>query len=355
MRLSYERVTLGHRIAAGLFVLVSGALALGLGRDQPLAAMVPLAAFLVALCGLFARYTITVDGAARAVEESIGLCLPILTIRRHPATSWRCVTMRLVAIYTGNSTSLSYGVFLVGASRERLLEQVADLAQARATAEAVAKLLGLGVSDEITQSGYREAGSLDEPLRQRLLRVPSLPPLGRPPSRLSIEVVRDELRVRLPRARALPQLTLALSWCSFGAICCVPIFIVVSGLGHPGATRDVVMRAVSLLGLVPAVVAAVVSWRELRELEREVLVFVSPRALGAEIQGPLGRRCLAVSAERLENVGVGHRVRLGWFPRRGPPRLVACADDEVVSFGTSCSPEEHAWLIRAIHCYLRGT
>jgi hypothetical protein len=108
------------------------------------------------------------------------------------------------------------------------------------------------------------------------------------------------------------------------------------------------------MGLPVVVMAAVVSWRELRQLERHVSVYVSPRALRAEIVGAFATTQLSLPANALENVGVGRRTRVGFFPQLGPPRIIACSDHQLIAFGVSCNREQHAWLMRAIHCYLRA-
>jgi hypothetical protein len=318
-------------------------------------ALTPLLFLAIGLVGTFGRYRITLNAEPSVVETSFGWGFWLRRLRRYEPGTFRWVALRLAVTRADNSTSLSYGVFLVGPSDTRGLDEADDLLKARATAERVAQLLGLGVSDELTQSGYREPGSLDEPLRARLMRAPDPAPLGPPPAGLDVHVSGDELRVALPTAKALPQLTVALSWAVFGAIGCIPTLILLSGLGHPRVVSDPVLSSLlGGMGLPIVLIAIIALLRDLARLERDVTMRVSPRGLSADVTGPRGARTLSLAAHELESVGVGHRTQLSVFPRLGPARIVACADHELIDFGTACSPDQHAWLIRAIHWYLRG-
>ena len=300
----------------------------------------------------FGRRSLVIDPARARVFDAVGLLVTMFEWRSLPFQAFNVVSFGLRVTTVDGAGNAQYWVGLSGPTHKRGIAAVDNFLEARRTAEQVAKVMGLGVLDQATLAGYREPGSLDVSLRQRLLSAGTLPPLGPLPPRFSTVPGARGWSFSLPRAPLLPQLGNSFRWFLFAIMAQIVTVIRLTGLTHPRVANDPSMTllgdAFGVLGILVAACVLALFIRELRVAERYTTVHVSPHGLHLELRGMFGTRRVTLDSNALETLGVGRRVLLPALPSLGPERIVAASDQRVITFGIGCTPAERTWLIHAI-------
>jgi hypothetical protein len=298
------------------------------------------------------RRALVIDPARGRVFDALGLVVPMFERRSVAFREFEVVAFGLSIRTIDGAANIQYWVALFGPSHKRSLVATESFLEARQTAERVAKVMGLGVLDQATLAGYREPGSLDVSLRQRLLSGAALPVLGPLPPRFSAIPGTGVWSWRLPRAALLPQLGNASRLLLLALLAQIINVARLVGPVHPNIANDPsmmwVMNGFSVLGVLVGIVVLVLVVRELRAAERDTIVHASPHGLILELRGLFGTRTLTLESNSLETLGVGRRIVLALLPSLGPERIVAASDRLAATFGIGCTEAERTWLIQAI-------
>jgi hypothetical protein len=327
----------------GLFLLVH---LLADGMFEGLAVVIP--CILIGFVALVARAVLEVDEDKRRVAFRIGIGLPMIAWWSHDLSACRSLWIRFQESSESESTAYVLGASVGDTDRE--IFNSIDLLEVRALAEKLSKVSGLGITDEATASGYREAGSLDEPLRQRLLRQ-GAPPIEPTPPRLMVDRIAGELRVMLPRAPFWPQFSLAIPAVLFLILLLLIPLARVFALHESFRNEPNLLLVIdSLCALDLIAVAFVVRrfGREIRGIETETALIASSEGVKVHYCNPLGRHVEALSSNVIESIGMGYRRQVTHFADQGPKRLLVIADHAVLSFGAGCTDVELRWLAQAI-------
>jgi len=304
---------------------------------------------------MLGRSMLEINAHEQRVTLRLGIGVPMITWWACDLRTCRCVWIR----FEENSDSEASG-YLLGLSmpdKDRLLLSDTDLLRVRALAEQLSQASGAGVADEATGSGYREPGTMNEPLRHRLMRQ-GLSPCGPTPPRLIIEPGVDELRVTLPKAPFGLQASLVMPWLFLLLILLmnpvVRIFVLHESL-RSSPTALWIVDGLCVLSLIVSVFVVRRVMREIHGIEVESTVVASTHGLDVYIRDPLGKRTETLSADVIESLGVGYRRHVTYFAFQGPKRLLAVADHAVLSFGAGCTELELRWLVQAIsHALVSG-
>ncbi len=299
----------------------------------------------VMTCG---RFQVALDEAEQRVTHRIGLVIPFLLWRSYLLGHYASIWIRFQQ--RDDSKSNGYLVGLSGSTGDHAVLACSDLLEARRFSEQLSNCSGLGIKDEATLSGFREAGTMNEPLRQRLGRQ-GVPALGPAPPRLTVSSTREHISVTLPKAPLYDQLGPV--WPPVFGVCAALLLPVVrlSALNPVflnSPTELLVINGICVLSLVFGIFPLRYLIAELRAIELETTVAASPRGITVSTRGPLGLRAQTMSSDVLESLGFGHRRNLSASFALGPKRLLAIADESVVSFGVGCSHTEISWLVQAI-------
>jgi hypothetical protein len=303
---------------------------------------------LVGVVMTFGRFQIMLDEAQLCVIHRVGVVVPLLPWRSFLLREYSSIWIR----FQQGDDSESNG-YLVGLSRstgEQAVLSCSDLLEARRFSERLSNCMGLGINDEATLSGFREAGTMNEPLCERLKRQ-GVPSLGPAPPRLTVSRTSEHISVTLPKAPLNEQLGPV--WPPlFGVFAALLLPLVrllaLNPVFQKSPTELLVINGICclsvLLGIFPLRYLIV----ELGAIEIETTVVAAPRGITVSTRGPLGLRTHAMSSEVLESLGFGHRRNLSASFAVGPKRLLAIADDSVISLGVGCSHTEITWLMQAI-------
>ena len=303
---------------------------------------------LVGVVMTLGRFQVVLDESKPCVSHMIGLVIPFLPWRSYLLQQHTSIWIRYREGSEGESNG--YIVGLNGATGDHEVLACSDLLEARRFSEQLSNCSGLGVNDEATLSGFREAGAMNEPLRQRLKRQ-GVPALGPAPPRLAVSSTREQISVRLPKAALFDQLGPV--WLAVFGVCAALMLPVVrltalNPVFLDSPTELLVINGICILSLVIAIFPVRYLIAELRAIELETTVVASPRGITVSTRGPLGLRTQAMSSEVLESLGFGHRRNLSVNFAQGSKRLLAIADQSLVSFGVGCSHTEMTWLAQAI-------
>ena len=288
-------------------------------------------ALLGTLCAL-GRRGVSLDRAAREMRVWRGLWLPFRLslrpfIRRRQLIGIEGVRFECRHYTAGRTRQTVYPVILKGGKGEDLeLTVYGSHAAARTQAERVAKFLHLGITDASQNPPlHRMAGTLDEPLRERIARAgPPEPAL--PVARLIVTTGASETVVDCPAHRlSYSDLAALLSGVSF---CLLVAYLLVTRLGLQGAIH--LPWAGAALGVVGLGI-----WLLRRERLR-----LGPSSIGQEVRWLFVSRRRSIPAGELEEL-----------ESRGDC-LIARSDRAVLILGTGLDGEELRWVQDRILCEL---
>jgi hypothetical protein len=290
------------------------------------------------------RWTVNVDRTRGRITHTVGFVVPMVAIWSAQLGDADTVVLRLQG-----GRGPRFRVALTSRAGEVALRDTGSFATAYQAAMGIAESLGVGLIDKVAATGAREAQHLRETLRDRLLRTGAMTVSGsRGATRLSVTRSANALIVALPRPGLVAQLSVALLYCVLGAMMQLPVVILAAGLAHPSVAHDPVLRAISFslsaLGLLLALSVVAI---ELRRVESETLLEISPAGLRLRFRRPLGGGTRWLPAPALLAIGEMGRpnIRLG---RSGPRRLVALTGDDVIAFGVGCPEPERGSVIEII-------
>lgn len=307
---------------------------------------------------------VTIDADARTLKRWRGLVVPMWG-RPEPLGTVRLVSVRC-ATYRRNKGG-TYTVFPVDLhardhdtddSASTPLEDYREFDPARRAAERVARALHVAVRDD-TQSPplIRDADHLDEPLRQRIIRLGESTALPERPKDTAVRLEREggTLLLHLPRSgmRAwlvMPIMTVAMfmAWTIMGDM--------VGGLmdGNVFQVLDThdPFDALPLLFLVGMLLMIFLPF--MRYMVLATRVTISREALDVEIRHLIGRTRVHIPCAQLEELDVSSRPRaevsVGWLGSA----LVARSDQRSVAFGTGLKDAELLWMRAEIRRHIVG-
>lgn len=214
---------------------------------------------------------------------------------------------------------------------------------ARRCAERIAKLLELGVVDEVAgdRSVYRPAHSLDEPYTWRdewteeIIETPERPA----DARCSYHVAGGEGIVKIP-PRGVPN-------SGWVFLVLIPVAVVMLAL-KVGIPWQVVLpvEGVILLSIGFFVLSPRLVWDRVR---------VSPQGVWLVRLSPLGWRRLSIPADELEELDLGSPTQHSLASIGFSGRVVSARSDRrVMEFGLGLSEAELTWLLGTIRAHLLG-
>lgn len=312
----------------------AGPLVLSLFTDAPLAfGLFSLPFMCVGLAIAFYRRGFELDVGNRTVTTWRGVWFPMLR-SEHTLGELTHVSIREETRGSGKSRRTMFVVYLEPGSLEVM---PADLyLAARRGAETAAKALDLALHDgSMNTLAIREAGTLDEPLRDRLIREHggAAPPHAVPVGRLLVSAGGEETVCTIPAegldvarlGRAAPAL--------FGL---VPAAFVVATGGFPLAIAGVVLGVASTAFVVfglPALAAILVKGRV--RYSKAGLTYAPPLGFAARIP-----------ADELEELLVAPAVQVAFMSLGGG--IIARSDARAMRFGSGLSHDERQWLHQAI-------
>lgn len=313
--------------------------AIMLDGQAPLAVLlVPGSFIVIGLSLAFFRRGFVVDMGTRTVTTWWGVGLSMVRKQR-PLAEARMVTLKKETRGAGKNKKTVFATRVETVAAEDIeLFAPTDYRTARAAAEATANALGVGMADsghDVTVT--RAAGTLDEPLRDRLVRehgsAPS--PNEAPPGRLSVARDGEETVCTLPRAGFDMDLLSRLV-VMFGGGAWLTAVLLHTGLGV--AERAVAAGAMVLLA----------AWLVVPRVARRLMpTRVRYSAKGIAVQSALGR-AQRIDVEDLEELFAVPTTTMAIFTVGGG--LVARSDARVVEIGGGLTPQEQSWLYTSI-CY----
>ncbi|MCK6471675.1 MAG: hypothetical protein L6R28_08010 [Planctomycetes bacterium] len=332
---------------AGLLGKVEQGRAAGGGPASPWA-VVPFAMIFVAVGAImmFGRTGAILNRREKTVTTWWGLLVPFSRKTQPLNDSW--IYLKTETRKTKNGSYTVYVVRLT-AGKDLLLSEYRKYDPARADAERAAKFLDFGIAD--TSSGEmvrREAGTLDESLRQRLAREGTVPAMPEKPLECKVReaVEGDEALFELPPGGRLMGMLMA--GVAFVPLVAFAIFASAifssSGSNAKGIEAFYVFVAIVGGGLLLAVGLPV-----LKALTTRETVAVSTRGLRLKTRWLLGSTTKQIPADELEELAVSTQ-RPNLLNRQGGP-IVARSDTCTLAFGSGLSEDERRWL-RDVILYL---
>ncbi len=227
---------------------------------------------------------------------------------------------------------------------------------ARTLAEKVAKFLQFGIMDNSMGVGvFREAGTLDEPLRDRILRQDG--PAPAPPAdehrrgRIQYQTRDETGAFILPRIGFTPALMLSLGIGGFVALVFAGVFLIpiLSILGQKdGALPALIMIGFFFTPIIISILGMLVYGLKTSTTQEKLLA--SPRGIVIERTTCFGKTQFSMSATELEELDRGTRGPTGSIFQ--DPVLYARSDKTELDFGHGLTRDELDWLWKAIRHHL---
>ncbi|RCK80981.1 MAG: hypothetical protein OZSIB_2358 [Candidatus Ozemobacter sibiricus] len=304
---------------------------------------------------LFGRSALILDRRRQKVVQWWGLLVPFSKTERDFQELDR---VELSVERRGGKNKVTvFPVTLTGKGKPIEIDAPRTHFAARTLAEKVAKFLQLGIMDSSMGVGvFREAGTLDESLRDRILRQdgPAPPPPADDHRRGRIHYqTRDETGAFiLPRVGFTPAMALTLGIGGLVALVCAGVFLVpiLSMLDEKdGDWPALVMISLFILPIFISIGGMLIYGIKTTTTQEKLLA--SPRGLVIERTDCFGKTQFTMPAAELEELERGV-----W--REGPraifaePALHARSDKTEIAFGHGLTPNELDWLWRAIRHHL---
>lgn len=288
---------------------------------------------------MFGRMGAILNRREKTVTTWWGLLVPFSRKTRELKDGW--VYLKREVRRSKNST---YTVFPVRLSsgQDLTLSEHQRYERARADAERAAKFLDFGIAD--TSSGQmvrREAGTLDESLRQRLAREGTVPAMPEKPLECKVResVEGDEAVFELPPGgRFLGVL--------IGVVAIVPLvafgLFVTSIVNSSGRSAQGIEVFYLFVAIVGGSVLLGVGLPALRMLTMRETVTVSTRGLRLKRRWLLSASTQEIPADELEELAVSTQRPNPLTGQGGP--IVARSDTCTLEFGSGLSDPERRWL-----------
>lgn len=326
--------------------------------DAWVAALVGIIFALVGAAIMFGRAAVIIDKRQGTLQRWWGLLVPWVR-KSQPLSDFEMVETSLRVIRSKNSTRTVYPVTLVGPAAKVTLRQPGSATESRKLAERVANFLTLGVRDTTGQEPVtREAGHLDEPIRDRLMREGVVANWPEPPAdtRLGYERIGDAAALTLPAegftTKALIPLVVTAGMAVFiGAFFLWPLWSEFGEGRGPGVL-------LLIIGLVfagaPLLVGIGAALQMSRTWER---VTISPSELRVERIGPLGSKRWTLRVDALEGLTCDASEGAVMSRRSqaaGQAAIVAESDADRVVFGRTVSGADRQWVHDAIRYVICG-
>ncbi len=303
-------------------------------------ALFPLLFVGVGLCVALFRRGFGLHTETRRITKWWGIWWPVRTTSIAYADVTR-VLLDMEVRGSGKSKQTVFAVRIEQTPGDTELFAPTDYHVARRAAERVANTLEVAMRDASSDVVVlREAGTLDEPLRERILRERggTAPPSDSPPGRLTVTEDGDAWQCTLPRPGFNRDI---LSRLGFAAFFVAALFIGFNGAQEPEV--KIVMSGFAVLAF--AIIAAPAIVRRLFpprvRYSKEGVTFV--RALA---------KPQTIAAHELEDLFVVPVTSTLVFSRGGG--LVARRDHETITIDVPMTAEERQWLYDAI-CFTLAT
>ncbi len=325
----------------------------------------------VCLLVAVARRVAVLDLVRRQIAVRFGFIVPMLQTSVRPLERCECITIRLGALApptdpssaqpTSGGADRTYEVVAYRLGHGDCLWQSTNYLEARSAAEQVAKLMGVGVMDEVMGCGYREAGTLAESHVARIRRQAALAPVPGIRTSLSAEYADGNLLIELPRATIRPQPIPRnfLWWCCGGVMYAfiTVLTLLQPGLGGPFAPEapwwvDLAREAWPIL--VASVFFACVVLPKLVRTETQVRVRAGTWGLQVDTRALFGTRSRRINATDLRSVNVARAAIPPSPPHNDTEAVVAISDTQLLTFGVGCTRAEREWLALAVQHALVG-
>lgn len=232
-------------------------------------------------------------------------------------------------VRTKNGSYTVYPVRLEGKGDGMLLMEMRDYLSGRATAEKAAKFMNLGMLDDGGEvQVFREPGTMDESVRDRLRRTGERPAVASPPelSQIRLEVGDSDISFQFPEPEVSPVLVLIGSVIALGLIGAIGYFV------------EPFFGVILALFLLPGV------YRGLRDYGGVDRLTVDRDTLRLVRSGPAGTMRREIPLDELEDLEVS--------TRRG--RIVARSDKLTLTIGAKLGPDEAGWVVDTLKLAMVG-
>jgi hypothetical protein len=314
-----------------------------------LAAVVSLPFALIGAAFIFGRIGVTIDRRRRTVSRWWGALLPFRSAV-YGFDDFQLVSISLEICRAKNATHTFYPVCIEGRPPMRIqLSRHGDYVASRRIAEEAAKLMNLGVADRTSgQEILREAGTLDEPFRQRARRtgqtfVPREPPAD---TRLKLERSSRTATFDLP-----PPGVRASHVASVATVLIAGVAVYFLGVRNitDGAPEEFVwfLHGIFALGFGGGLIF--LAFRiaiDATMKERIEATLGSVKLTRISFLGSRGRQ---LSADRIEEIEVGPTVLGGLHTTyRGREVVGVRSDQATLEFGAGLSRAELDWVRETI-------
>jgi hypothetical protein len=293
---------------------------------------------------MFWRGGMTIDRHGGTIRTWWGFLVPWQQ-KAYRIEEAQAVTLSSEVRRSKNSSYTVYPVRLHGEGIQVDVESPRDYPEARRQAEQLATFLHLPVRDSSTGTIVeREAGRLNESLRQRVQRtgaprqVPP-PPVG---CRIQSRIGGGTAEFAIPAQGYRPALFLlfvpVLLFSGFAYFFVLRHFF---GGDGPFADRWPFLLFGAAFLILPMVAMAGVIMRQATVEER---VAVSPQTLRVEKRTRFSAQTTEIPAAELEDLDLGNPDPMGGAAFSARPGICARSDHASVVFGTALSAEEQRWL-----------
>jgi hypothetical protein len=335
--------------AAGLFVMSLPFWEHG-GDDAPAFFVIPFGLIFASVGGgiMFGRAGTVADNRTRTLTRWWGLLVPF----KSTSVSFddiEAVTILREVRRSKNSTYTVYPVRITGKGGTIDIETPRDYDSARKRSEDFAKFIDVRVEDSSSgERVVREAGTLDESLRDRLRREgrPAVRPVEPDGCRIATSAAGSEAVFEIPpRGFGIGEYIVV---GFIGVFEVVSLFIGLAAVG--GILSDgedaplpmvVGMGVFGLVWLGLPLLAILGIANSAKAVDR---VIVSPRELRVERKGIFGLKTLVIPADELEELHLGRAENRVPTSFAGSQTIVARSDRVSISLGAGLTPDELTWL-----------
>lgn len=299
---------------------------------------------------IFGRMGVVLDRSQGTATAWWGLLVPFKAKQR-PLSDFDAVAITKEIRRSDKSTYTVYPVRLTGTTDPLNIEESRDADRARDRAEEVAKFLNLGVEDSSSgETVRREAGTLDESVRDRLLRTGEEIELPEQPAgcKSTYRSDGDTLVIDIPPPGfRLQQILIMVMGLVFPGFVCVG-FLPVMLTAKTKPPAFVVGFVVLFFVLLPLLLTWIPAIKMARTRDR---VATSSRSLEVQRKGLLFGKTTTIPMDELEELviaGAADGARPGGRAFAAGPVVKARSDRCSIEFGRGLPPAEIDWLLRVV-------
>ncbi len=333
-----------------LIAILGGSMNQSGGGSAPFFVMIPFSLIFICIGGgiMFGRAGISINKREQTVKKWWGLLFIPLSTKTRATNEFQMVTITQEVRRSKNSSYTVYPVKLAGKGDPVQIEEPRHYDEARKTSERVAKFLDLGVKDSGRgETVMREAGTLDESLRDRYKRLGKTPAMPVQPANCkSVQSTeRDQAVFDIPAPGFNPIL---LGLIGVGGVFMLIFLSSIYGSVFKGLFKDFgsallpFLVVLALFTVVPLAAVLLPIFLAGRTRDR---VCVSTRGIRLIRKTPLSQRTLEIPSDELEELLLAYplqrNLQNAWS---GVQVVSARSDRHVIEFGMGLSGEELAWL-----------